>query len=101
MANQISMTPSQMDACARKAKTTGELVEREVIKNMDNLLKQLKDSWKGDAYGGYEARYTTIRKSLVNAKDLLDEIHDNLVASKKIIEETDKNIAAQFKKGGK
>ena len=64
-----------------------------------HLLGQtLKGEWEGDAVRGYEDRYNKIKPSLNNAKELLGEIAHNLRETARIVEETDKNIASQFRK---
>jgi len=47
---------------------------------------------------GYEDRYNKIKPSFKNAKSLLEEIAHNLRATAQIVEETDKNIASQFRR---
>lgn len=47
---------------------------------------------------GYEDRYNKIKPSFKNAKDLLDEIAHNLRETARIVEETDRNIASQFRR---
>lgn len=98
MANQISMTPTEMDNAARKAGTTAGVLEQQVIGEMDKLLETLGKSWKGEAIEGYTQRYKKIKGSLKNGVELLVEIEKNLKTSKKIIEETDSRISSQFKK---
>lgn len=101
MANQISMTPGEMDKAAKKAKTTADTLQRDVIGEMEKLLRTLEKSWKGDAIDGYKSRYTEIKKALKNGVELLLEIEANLKTSKEIIEETDRTISDKFKKLGK
>ena len=98
MAQQISMTPSEMRAGAKKAKTTANTLENQVIREMDNLLSNLERTWKGEAIGGYRERYNKIKGSLRNGVQLLTEIHDNLNTTAQIMEETDQRIASQYKK---
>ena len=47
---------------------------------------------------GYEDRYNKIKPSFKNAKALLEEIAHNLRATAQIVEETDRNIASQFRR---
>ena len=94
---QIRMTPETMRTRAGQTDKQAEAVQN-VMKAMDNLLKTLKTEWEGEAVKGYEDRYNKIKPSFKNAKDLLDEIAHNLRATAQIVEETDKNIAAQYRK---
>lgn len=94
---QIRMTPETMRARAGQTDKQAEAVQN-VMRAMDNLLKTLKTEWEGEAVKGYEDRYNKIKPSFKNAKDLLDEIAHNLRATAQIVEETDKNIAAQYRK---
>lgn len=97
MAGQIRMTPETMRTRARETDNNSQKVQ-EVINAMDRLLSTLKSEWEGDAVKGYEDRYNKIKPSFKNAKELLDEIANNLRATAQIVEDTDKNIASQFRK---
>lgn len=97
MANQIRMTPDTMRTRAGQADKQAEAMQN-LINTMDRLLTTLKGEWEGDAMRGYEDRYNKIKPSFKNAKDLLDEIAHNLRETARIVEETDKNIASQFRK---
>ncbi len=97
MANQIRMTPSTMRTRASQTDKHAQSMQ-ELINAMDKLLTTLKGEWEGDAMKGYEDRYNKIKPSFKNAKELLDEIAHNLRETAKIVEETDRNIANQFRK---
>ena len=95
--SQIRMTPDTMRA--RASQTDGYSQEvQSVIQATDRLLSTLKTEWEGDAMKGYEDRYNKIRPSFVNAKELLDEIANNLRTTAQIVEDTDRNIASQYRK---
>lgn len=96
MANQIRMTPDTMRTRAGQTDKQAEAMQN-LINAMDRLLTTLKGEWEGDAMRGYEDRYNRIKPSFQNAKDLLDEIAHNLRETARIVEETDKNIASQFR----
>ncbi len=97
MANQIRMTPETMRARAKEADNQ-EKVVNDVIRYMDKLLQTLKGEWEGEAVKGYEERYNKIKPALNNTRDLLGEIAHNLRETARIVEETDRNIASQFRK---
>lgn len=97
MAGRIRMTPDTMRARASQTDKQAEAMQT-LIGAMDNLLTTLKGEWEGEAMAGYEDRYNKIKPSFKNAKDLLDEIAHNLRETAKIVEETDRNIANQFRK---
>ncbi len=94
---QIRMTPETMRTRAGQTDKQAEQMQT-LINTMDKLLQTLKGEWEGDAMKGYEDRYNKIKPSLKNAKDLLDEIAHNLRETAKIVEETDKQIASQYRK---
>lgn len=97
MANEIRMSPSEMETCAKAADTQRERME-DLISSMDHLLETLRNQWKGDAIEGYAERYQTIKSTAFkNTIDLLNEIARNLRASSAMIQETDQNIANQFR----
>ncbi len=97
MAGQIRMTPETMRTRASQTDKQAENMQN-LINAMDKLLQTLKSEWEGDAMKGYEDRYNKIKPSFKNAKELLDEVAHNLRETAKIVEETDKNIASQFRK---
>ena len=94
---QIRMTPDTMRTRAAQTDKQAEAVQS-VMKAMDSLLITLKGEWEGEAVRGYEDRYNKIKPSFKNAKALLEEIAHNLRATAQIVEETDKNIASQFRR---
>ena len=94
---QIRMTPETMRTRAGQTDKQAEQMQT-LINTMDKLLQTLKGEWEGDAMKGYEDRYNKIKPALKNAKDLLDEIAHNLRETAKIVEETDKKIASQYRK---
>lgn len=98
MANQIRMTPATMRTRASEVdKRTSEM--EALIRNMDKLLSTLEGEWEGDAIAGYRERYNKIKNtSFKNSVELFKEIAHNLRETAKIVEETDRNIANQFRK---
>lgn len=97
MAGQIRMTPEIMRQRASQTDKNAQSMQ-DLINAMDRLLTTLKSEWEGDAMSGYEDRYNKIKPAFKNAKELLDEIANNLRATAKIVEDTDKSIASQFRK---
>lgn len=97
MTGQIRMSPSTMRQRASQTDKQAQTVQ-DVISAMDRLLTTLKSEWEGDAVKGYEDRYNKIKPAFKNAKDLLDEIANNLRATAQILEDTDKQIASQYRK---
>ena len=94
---QIRMTPDTMRARARQTDKNKQKAE-DVMRAMDSLLATLKGEWEGEAVKGYEDRYSKIKPVLKNTIELLDEISKNLTSTAKIVEETDREIAAQYRK---
>lgn len=97
MANQIRMTPESMRTRAGEYTNQANNLQQ-VITKMDSLLKQLQSEWEGDASRAYAQRFAELRPGFVKAKELVDEISASLKATANIVEETDKNVAAQFRK---
>lgn len=96
MANQIRMTPETMRTRASEYTTQANNLQQ-VINKMDNLLKQLQGEWEGDASRAYAQRFNELRPGFVKAKELVDEISAALKKTAQIVEETDRNIAGQFR----
>lgn len=96
MANQIRMTPDTMRKRAGEYTTQAEAIQN-VIGKLDTLLKNLQSEWEGDASRAYAAKFNELRPGFVKAKNLVDEISASLKKSADIVEQTDRNIASQFK----
>ena len=96
MANQIRMTPETMRTRASEYTAQANNLQQ-IIKKMDDLLKQLQNEWEGDASRAYAERFGQLRPGFVKAKDLVDEISAALKKTAQIVEDTDRNIAGQFK----
>lgn len=96
MANQIRITPDQMRERATQYRVEADVVNG-VIGKMDSLLQQLQGEWEGSASESYAARYQELKPSFMKAEELIREIAQALDATAKIVEETDANIANQFR----
>lgn len=96
MSNQIRMSPETMRTRANEYAAQANALQQ-VISKMDNLLKQLQAEWEGDASRAYADRFQQLRPGFVKAKNLVDEISTALKKTAQIVEETDRNIAGQFK----
>ena len=96
MASQIRITPEQMRQRATDYRNEAEKVA-DVIRRMDNLLDQLKGEWEGSASESYDARYKELKPGFQKAENLIREIATALDSTANIVEETDKDIANQFR----
>lgn len=96
MANQIRMTPEKMRSRAGEYTTQANNLQS-IINKMDILLKDLQGEWEGSASEAYAARFAELRPGFVKAKELIDEISQALKSTAQIVEETDANIAKQFR----
>ena len=96
MASQIRMTPEKMRTRAGEYTTQANNLQS-IITKMDALLKNLQGEWEGSASEAYAARFAELRPGFVKAKELIDEISQALKQTAQIVEETDNNIANQFR----
>lgn len=96
MANQIRMTPDAMRQRAAEYSTEGQKLE-EIIKKMDSLLTTLQSEWEGSASESYAQRYQELKPGFIKARTLIEEISNALKSTANIVEETDTNIANQFR----
>ncbi len=96
MANQIRITPDQMRDKATQYRAQADTVN-DVIKKLDTLLSQLQSEWEGSASESYAARYQELKPGFQKAEALIREIAAALDSTANIVEETDANIASQFK----
>ncbi len=96
MSNQIRMTPELMRERANEYRSQAEIVG-EVISAMDTLLTNLQEEWEGAASRSYAERYGELKPGFEKAKELIEEIAAALDSTANIVEETDTEIANQFK----
>lgn len=96
MANQIRMTPETMRTRANEYTTEANNIEQ-IINKLDRLLSQLQSEWEGDASLAYAEKFAQLRPGFVKTKQLVDEISAALRKTAQIVEDTDKNIASQFR----
>ncbi len=96
MANQIRMTPDTMRARANEYRGEADTVNQ-VICKMDSLLQQLQSEWEGSASESYAERYQELKPGFQKAEELIREIASALDSTANIVEETDQNIASQFR----
>lgn len=96
MASQIRITPDHMRERANQYRNEADTVNG-VINKMDSLLGQLQAEWEGAASGSYSARYQELKPGFMKAEELIREIATALDATARIVEETDTDIANQFR----
>ena len=85
------------DALGRVGKQNLDPVSDGAVRKMDALLQQLQSEWEGAASESYAARYQEIKPGFMKAEELIREIAAALDSTAKIVEETDVNIANQFR----
>lgn len=93
---QIRMTPDTMRARAGEYRTESSNLEG-VIRKMDSLLETLLTEWEGAASEAYNDKFTELRPSFVQAKQLIDDIATALDKTAESVEATDSAIASQFR----
>lgn len=96
MANQIRMTPETMRTRAGEYATQAGNIQ-EIINKLDRLLGQLQNEWEGDASRAYAEKFNQLRPGFVKTKELVDDISTALRKTAQIVEDTDRNIAGQFR----
>lgn len=96
MPNQIRMTPETMRTRAGEYSTQAGNIQ-EIINKLDKLLGQLQSEWEGDASRAYAEKFNQLRPGFVKTKELVDDISQALKKTAQIVEDTDRNIAGQFR----
>ena len=96
MSDQIRITPDQMRTRAGQYRGEADKVS-EVISTMDTLLQALQGEWEGSASESYAGRYQELKPTFAKAEELIREIASALDSTANIVEETDVNIASQFR----
>lgn len=96
MGNQIRMTPDSMRERANQYRVEADTVNG-VINKMDSLLSALQSEWEGSASESYAGRYAELKPGFMKAEELIREIAAALDSTANIVEQTDADIASQFK----
>jgi len=96
MANQIRMTPETMRTRATEYGRQADTL-KEVITTMDNLLNQLQSEWEGAASESYAQKYEELKPGFQKAEQLIRDIQAALKKTADIVENTDADIASQFR----
>lgn len=96
MAGQIRMTPETMRTRAGEYRTQANNMH-DVITSMDTLLTNLQSEWEGAASESYAVRYSELKPSFEKAETLIREIAASLDSTANIVEQTDNDIASQFR----
>lgn len=96
MANQIRMTPDMMRSRAGEYTNEAEKLNG-IIQTMDRLLSNLQSEWEGEASRAYAEKFSQLRPGFVKAYDLINEISAALKSTAQIVEDTDRQIASQFR----
>ncbi len=96
MAGQIRMTPEAMRGRATEYTTeAGKL--NDIIVKMDGLLGALQTEWEGSSSVAYAEKYADLKPSFEAARELINDIATALTNTARIVEDTDNNIANQFR----
>lgn len=96
MGDQIRISPDQMRSRANEYRTEADKVN-DVISRMDTLLGQLQSEWEGSSSESYAARYQELKPGFMKAEELIREIAAALDSTANILEQTDRDIAGQFR----
>lgn len=96
MANQIRMTPETMRTRATEYGRQADTL-KDVIITMDNLLNQLQSEWEGAASESYAQKYEELKPGFQKAEQLIRDIQTALNKTAEIVENTDADIASQFR----
>lgn len=94
--SQIRITPDALRTRAGEYKTEQDNMAT-MISTLDTLLSNLQGEWEGTASDAYAERYGELKPGFEAARDLLGEIAAALENVAGAMEETDANIASQFR----
>jgi WXG100 family type VII secretion target len=99
MAQQIRITPGQMQTRAGEYLQVKDNELRALIQRMNTLLTNLQAEWEGQAAQAYADRWNNVVRPDIENKmgSLLDDIAKSLNDTARILEETDAQISAAFK----
>lgn len=96
---QIQVTASQLsDSQAQLKNFNSEL--KSAIEEADNMVRQLKNDWEGDASDAFQASYTSNSQRLMRATEGIQSFItalENIIAQYKQTEAANVNIANSMK----
>ena len=96
MADQIRITPGDMRERAKEYRIEADNVN-DVIGKMDSLLSTLQSEWEGSSSEAYAEKFGELRPGFIEAEKLIRDIAEALDRTANIIEQTDADIANQFR----
>ncbi len=90
------MTPELMRERAAQYNTEADNLGQ-IISSMDRLLGMLMTEWEGDASAAYNEKFNQLKPAFTDAQQLITDIATALTQTANIVEETDSQIASQFR----
>ena len=96
MSGLIQVTPAELHEMATRYANESSEVESQ-IGELDGMIRQLEDMWKGESSRAFSEQYEQLRPSFVAMQKLLDDIHIQLNNTAKALEDADQQIANQIR----
>ena len=96
---QIQVTASQLADCQAQLKSYNKEL-KSAIEEADNIVKQLKNDWEGDASNAFQATYASNSQKLMQATDGIQAFIaalENIITQYKQTEAANVNIANNMK----
>ncbi|MBP3039687.1 WXG100 family type VII secretion target [Bacillaceae bacterium Marseille-Q3522] len=96
MAGHIRVTPEELISMSRRYENESGEVEQQ-IRELDDMISQLQDMWKGAASEAFAEQYEGLRPSIVDMQRLLHDVSVQLENTAKALEDADSQIASQIR----
>jgi len=92
---QIRISPEGLRTCATTCRGYGNDCA-DLITRTQSLIDRLRDQWEGQASEKYAQQFAELRPAFDRMRNLYEELSGQLDGTAAALEETDRNIAAQF-----
>ena len=95
MAGQIRMTPETMRSRSGEVGGQAEAFQG-VIDRMQGIINELRTEWEGAASEAFASQFESLKPSLNQTRQLLDDIASQLTQTASAVEQMDAEIASKF-----
>jgi len=95
MSGQIRMTPEELKSKAVRYKNSSEQINH-ILKDLQSLQNELRGEWEGKAFNRFDDQFEQLRPKVVNFADLMQQIHDQLVATANAVARQDEELSQNF-----
>ena len=93
--SQIKLTPAELVTSAAKYKQGSQNIT-DTLQMLKHEQDVIRDNWDGAAFRSFDEQFQALTPKIVEFSQLLEDIDAQLKKVAEIVEQTDRDIAAQI-----